>query len=943
MGIVNTSYDQRYVVVSSTEDTVTLRPIGEGLLQTYWQQFFSGRLVASKEPPGPVTIRLQQAPPPVLHVDAYTALHIEYPRVIAICDGVETDISSLVTSNKPNTDVPGLYIISYVLPLPGQDSNEIWRSYVSIEEPPLLRQAITPWNRDSYTIATLNRLLVEPQFQEALYEEGAPLYNFVTSNTSPALRPGHLAQAKKAIGVKFGRNVFLSGVKFPSASRIHIMAAHGAAYTVHIDRTVTGLAWSAGEYAQGDVVAKGAFAYYAAAPITADDIPGSSASWIQGHLYRLEEELEEGPDAEAWAQEPDGALTLLSLWAWVDLRGYVFDIDVLHAPSLGTYWGYYDSRNFYDYRPGDLVSYISDNVFYVYRRNDTDIQDRSTEEAYRPGDFHNPHWDEAYAAYPGGKVRDFDDWLAPVTNTANGVIVKTGSLSELMCSVYARMMGIPDAIVDAIGSKCSAFLYILLQRTRDTFEGFRRAYRAIGMDVTDLHRVYPTVETEDGDGEPFAGVYPEADVLKGVAKSIQAGKLWQGPKDDGKLVVPADGELPWVRYAPSPEEAKAETQHGPYRIEAYVDVDGTPTWKAIYVIRGFGDSYPVGTEGIRGNNRYYQCTVSLLSRLAKNAIDDLGDGRQWIDLNALHGVTGMADAVAKYEVPMYIYIRCHVYVASLCDAYRQGVSSLRLHVDSYGGNPVLLLYPFKYFDLASGGVKSTYASVGVWDGSAYVAREPDEMRGEAKAYIFNKQELLSFGAPEGFAWTESCTGWTSRFTQGFLGDAAVEPSVPIEDYEDPSTPSGGTIANGIVGFTPICNLGQVSAVLEYLAWNYIFSDKADPEWTMDETLPFASFRAGDCEVYSTWTYPVFPYEVDGVKVLDGARFVDGNGKELDVTVTYSTGTLMYLGIRDECPREIYIYDGEGKFVMYLKVPVQELETLHAPGEVTARIALQLEA
>ena len=125
MGIINTSYDQRYVVVSSTEDTVTLRPISEGLLQTYWQQFFSGRLVYSKEPPGPVTIRLQQAPPPVLRVDAYTALHIEYPRVVAICDGVETDISSLVTSNKPNTDVPGLYIISYVLPLPGQDSNEI--------------------------------------------------------------------------------------------------------------------------------------------------------------------------------------------------------------------------------------------------------------------------------------------------------------------------------------------------------------------------------------------------------------------------------------------------------------------------------------------------------------------------------------------------------------------------------------------------------------------------------------------------------------------------------------------------------------------------------------------------------------------------------------------------------------------------------------------------
>lgn len=938
MGIVNTSYDQRYVVVSSTEDTVTLRPIGEGLLQTYWQQFFSGRLVYSKEPPGPVTIRLQQAPPPVLRVDAYTALHIEYPRVVAVCDGVETDISSLVTSNKPNTDVPGLYIISYVLPLPGQDSNEVWRSYVSIEEPPLLRQAITPWNRDSYTIATLNRLLVEPQFQEALYEEGAPLYNFVTSNTSPALRPGHLAQAKKAIGVKSGRSLFLSGAKFPSASRIHIMAAHGAAYTAHIDRTITGLAWSAGEYAQGDVVTKGAFAYYAAAPITADDIPGSSVSWIQGHLYRLEEELGGGPDAEAWAREPDGALTLLSLWAWVDLRGYVFDIDVLHAPSLGTYWGYYDSRNFYDYRPGDLVSYISDGVFYVYRRNDTDIQDRSTEEAYRPGDFHNPHWDEAYAAYPGGKARDFDDWLAPVTNAANGVIVKTGSLSELMCSVYARMMGIPDSIVGQVGSKCSVFLYILLQRTRDTFEGFRNAFRAIGMGVEDLHRAYPTVEAVDGEGVGYPSVYAEADALKKVAQSIQAGKLFQGGMDPSVVQGPeSGGGLPWVRYWPDPATALATKHHGPYAIQEYRG----GSWNTIYEIEGFGDSYPQGAGKVRGNNRYYQCTVTLLSRLAKNALADLHDGKQWIGLGSYSGPISYAVAdVCAYEVPMYIYLRAKLMLASICHAARQGVSSIRLHRGTYGGTPVLVLHPYQYFDFATGLVKAVYPTVQVFDGSEFVDRAPDEVRGSARTYVFGQAARLKFLPPEGYSWAAGGPCWTSRNTMGLLGDNSVEPPIDGSELDTDEM----DLHNGIVGATMVAALGAVTATLEYLAWNYIFHDGSSlsgsslGSWELDEETPFASMAAGECEVFATWAGDsLAPLLADGTYAIDG----DGNQMEVEFT---EDGSAVHMDIAGRCPRMIYIYSAGGNLLAYARAPVQALEGPSSNGEgIIARITFALGA
>lgn len=934
MSLINTSYDKRYVIVSKDATSVTLRPIGEGLLQSYWQQFLEARVVTAKEPVGPITIRLQQVPPEVLRVDAYTALHIEYPQVFAICDGVETDISNLVTSNKPNTEVPGLYAISYRLPLPGMPDNEIWRSYVSIEEPPVLRQIITPWNRSSYTIATLNRLLIEPQFQEALYEEGTPLYNFVTSNASPALRRGDLPKLKNAACAKLGYNLFIAGPKIPSSSRLILEPGRGAEYEVHIDRTVSAQQWVAGAYPEGDVVTKGAHAYLALSSIEAEDIPGSSSKWVAGHLYRVEEELEETSfDAQMWKQEPDGTLLPKALWTWVDLRGYIFDVDALHAPALGTYWGYYDASYFYDYAPGDLVSYISDGVLYIYRRNDTDIQDLSTEEAYRPGDFHNPHWEEAYAAYTGGSIRDFGRYLAPVTNAANGVVVKTGSLSELSCSLYAYMMGIPDSIVDSIGSKCSVFLYILLQRTRDTFEGFRNAFRAIGMDVEDLHRVYSTVETVDEEGAEYNSVYAEADALKKVAQAIQAGKLWQDP--DMSKVPSSDG---WVRYYPDPATALATKHHGPYAIQEYKG----GAWTTIYEIEGFGDSYPQGVEKLRGNNRYYKGTVTLLSRLAKNALADLYDGKQWIDLNSYAPVSTSITDVCTYEVPMYIYLRAKVCLASICRAARQGVSSIRLHRDTYGGNPVLVLHPYRYFDFASGLVKAVYPSLQVYDGSEFVDREPDETRGIAKAYVFDQGVKVRFVPPEGYTWASSNPCWTSRNTMGLLGDNSVEPPIDGSELDTDEIDLHNGIMdlhNGIVGATMIVALGEITATLEYLAWNYIFHDGSSLDsWELDEETPFASLIAGTCEVFATWTG-----EDLSALAAEGTYAIDGDGSAVEVEFT-EDDDVVHMDIVGRCPRMIYIYNAEGSLLIYVRVPEQEQGGPVVDGEnVTARITFALGA
>ena len=228
----------------------------------------------------------------------------------------------------------------------------------------------------------------------------------------------------------------------------------------------------------------------------------------------------------------DGLLELLHVWAPVDLRGYIFSVDVLNAPQLGIYWGYYSPKHFKDYGTGDIVAYVSDNVLYLYRRNNTDIRDDALEETYRPGNYKNPHWEEIYAYWGGHLIRDNRRWIRPVSNATNAVIAKTGSLSEDMCRAYAYILGIPDEIVDAIGSKCSVFLYILLQRTRNTFDGFRYAFNAIGLDVSDLHRVYPTVTAAGMNGQQFQGVYPAEDTLKEIAKALHYGLLWDSYKGD---------------------------------------------------------------------------------------------------------------------------------------------------------------------------------------------------------------------------------------------------------------------------------------------------------------------------------------------------------------------------------------------------------------------------
>lgn len=920
----NTSYKREYVVVSKTNGQVVLRPKcstpaeEEALFESYWQEFCGGEII----PVGlkSVQLHISSVPTQVRRLSANAPYDLEYPRVVFTGGDVEVDVSKYLTANKPDTQTPGLYKIEYVLPIPDVGHNVIWCSYISVEEPPVLRHIITPWNRDNYTIATLNRLVIEPQFQEALYEEGAPFYNFVTSNVSPALRPGTARECFGCIGYKVDKQLFISGHKLPLATAVELDLGPGDSFTVHLDRIVTTSSWYVGAYSKGSIVQHNHRIYYASVNTTASDIPGSSNKWLAGQLYSLQEAVPpkgitpESPDYEStiyyrWTQARSGEVELLAVWAPVDLRGYVFSVDVLHAPQLGTYWGYYDKKYFKDYRPGDLVSYISEGVMYLYRRNGTDIQDLSTEEAFRPGNFRNPHWDEVYAQWEESQLRKLGRWIRPISNAGNALIAKTCSLSEEICTTFAYILGIPDSLVDAIGSKCSVFLYVLLQRTRNTYEGFRSAFRAVGLDVSDLHRVYPTVSVAGEDGHDFEAVYPAEEVLKQVSVALRYDMLWQKSTDPSpadlqyahdcsrEAYPDGDKELYWVRYA-DPDHAG----HGQCAIQEFRSGE----WVTVYKVTGFGDDKQAADANsrIKGNNRYYRASLSLLDRLATQALINLG-GERWIQLNAFTEVSSWVTDLISYEVPIYIYLVLSARVASLDKAWEAGYGMRRVHYAVYGGTPTLVVHPTRYFDLAACVTREFLVPIELKEGNDWVDVEPTLMRNGSAVYDFDKAVTIRFKPNESY---DIDGYWTSRHTLGSFGDNGAVPrdaSImgPAEELQ---------LANGMVGVTPLVPASPLTGEYSYLGYNYIFSDDGVP-WTLDETTEFGGYSdVQPLKLFATW--------IGSLATFVGAitKVVGGNGKPL--RFTKALGTKAELKLFGSYPEEIYIYGERDNLIAMAWVP-----------------------
>lgn len=923
------SYKQAYVVVSRAPGQVVLRPKDEALLDAYWKEFISAEIPAKTRS---MQLRISFVPKPVRRLDAYSPYELEYPKVDLVDGGNEVDISKYVTAGKPDPQTPGLYRIDYILKLPGIEKNIIWQSYLSIEEPPVLRHIITPWNRESYTIATLNRLVVEPQFQEALYEEGAPFYNFVTSNMSPALRPNAAASFNACVGFKAGERLFISGRKLPLATAVELDAGPGASFSVHLDRVISTSEWSASSYAKGSIVQQSKKAYCAVADVNANDVPGASSKWLEGCLYSLQEAVPPTgvtpgmPEYEAtgyykWATSKDGEVELLAVWAPVDLRGYIFSVDVKHAPKLSTYWGYYNREYFKDYRPGDLVSYISDDVLYLYRRNDTDIRDLSTEEAYRPGSYQNPHWDEVYAEWEESQLRNFGRWIRPISNAGNAFIAKTCSLSEEASSAFAYILGIPDSLVEAIGSKCSVFLYILLQRTRNTYEGFRSAFRAIGLDVSDLHRVYPTVSSAGEDGHDFANVYDAEETLKRISMALRYDLLWETQPGDDISTPPTPIDqvygsntaawqdinrlgLHWIRYWPNPRHAGGREGRTYYEIQEYRGA----AWRTIYKVTGFGDDKFAESAAarIKGNNRYYKASLSLLERLASQALVDMGDGKQWIDLNAFSEPSYWVTDLIKYEVPIYIYLVLSVNIASIDELWSAGRMMRRIHFSAYGGTPTLVVHPSRYFDLATCSTKELLASVEVLGDDGWEEAELTEMREGSAVYDFDKAVTVRFrigidAQIEGY--------WTSRHTMGMFGDNGTDP----QDASMMGDAEELHLVNGITGVTPLLPDGALKGELEYLRYNYVLSDDGNP-WKLDEATPFGAYSgAEDPEVFATWMEPL--------SALLGAiaRVVGKDGKPIRYAAR-GVDAKVQLEVFGEYPEEIYIYGSPDRLIALIRPP-----------------------
>ena len=231
MPITNTSYTREYVVVSKTANMAVLRVVDESLYSTYWKKFISAN---GKREVQPMYLRLEQVPPETTLVDQYANFIPELPLATLEVGDEKINVTDRITANLPNTEVPGLYRIDYRINLTAEFSSPIWAVYVSIQQCPILRKAAAGWVRDSYILQTLNRLIMEPQFMEALHAAGEPLYGFMEANQHPSVRASNLYKYKALEAWGAGgayeedsngehndddaNGIFITGLKLPQGS-----------------------------------------------------------------------------------------------------------------------------------------------------------------------------------------------------------------------------------------------------------------------------------------------------------------------------------------------------------------------------------------------------------------------------------------------------------------------------------------------------------------------------------------------------------------------------------------------------------------------------------------------------------------------------------------------------------------------------------------------------
>jgi len=839
--ILNTAYSREYVVVSKEPNYIVLRVMDDEteLYNTYWKEFISAEAILS---PGrnPMYLKIEQAPQAVTLVDQFSEFTPEIPIVYLEVGDRRVNVSSKVAVNIPNIEVPGLFRLDYRINLnDGNVSTVFWSSYVSIQQRPLLRKAAGGWVRDSYIIRTLNRLVMEPQFMEALHAAGEPLYGFMQANQHPSIPASLLSKyaGVQAWGVGAGTvagngpTIFITGAKLPQGSiviyRRRMLQLREPVYpdtlgsVTHMDAETHKRA--PGSYSAGAVRRIGRTSYICIADASAEISLNDMRHWKAGYLYRFSV-----LDGESF-HLPYGPLPIKKggiehIWATVDSQGYPFWVDISHTTNLGTYRGHYDMANFADYNSDDIVSYVTDDSIRLFARKHTDIQDESTL-SYPPGHYLNPAWEEIYCRMPGDYSPLLSDYsIVPHTNASNAIVAKTWSVSEEMCRAYSHMVGIPQSIMDACGAKWSALLFALLTRTRNTFEGFRICMRAVGLDVKNLVLSDPSISyscNPDGtDAVEVKDVYTQHDNLR-------------------KLVANISTLQPFGETTPPEEGALAYDKDDPNVILQYSEGEWIQRYR-------FSEIEPTQIH----NNRYYDCDLTVLARLAEDAVKELGDGKTWVKASAWAGEYSalVADVIA-YEIPIYVWVRLHMHLYDESKIEMEtAVYSGILDGQRCGGKNILELFPTRYFNRMLGDYVTIETGVYVNDDGSWSELVPtriNESRG-SKIYEFDRVAYPIRIRAVNLEENTFIRYWQSTHTFGLLGLPESTSTDHFRNVTDPEATdeSDLMLANGYVGVTALYrpkSLGVDTA--KALRWMYVLNNpEATDVWRLSNTTPFADWE-----------------------------------------------------------------------------------------------------
>lgn len=854
MTSLNTSYAREYVVVSKTATSVVLRVADDSLYRTYWKEFISADV---RPVPGPVPpaehmfLRIEQAPPEIVLIDQFVNFTPELPIVHLEVGGRRFNITAKVASNIPNTEVPGLFRLDYRVNFTGDFPSVFWDSYVSIQQRPLLRKAAAGWVRDSYITRTLNRLVMEPQFMEALHAAGEPLYGFMQANQHPSIRASLLSKyadaqawgAGSSAGESEDPTVFITGPKLPQGSIVvyqqRMLQLREPVFPdvqgpgSHMDpETHTR---TPKLYAAGTVFRYGNESYICIEAADSAISMNDAEHWRQGNLYRFTALGGEAPTLPH-GRLPTGRGGVEHIWVTVDNQGYPFWVDITHQGAVGAYRGHYNKGDFADYNSDDIVSYVSEGTIRLFARKRTDIQDEATL-IYPPGHYLNPAWEEIYFHMPEEYSPLLSEYyIVPHTNATNAVIAKTWSVSEEMCKAYSHMVGIPESILDACGAKWSALLFALLTRTRNTFDGLRICMRAVGLDVANLTLSEPSIayyaKKDEEDEAPVADVYEQHEILRGLAANISTLAPFGDPG------VENEGTL---RY--DPEDASGNS------IQQYSGGEWVTRYR-------FSEIEPSQNF----NNRYYDGDIDVLARLAEDAVKDLGDGKQWVKAPAWAGkYSALVGDVISYEIPIYVWVRLHMH---LYDESRiemeTAVYSGVLDGQRCGGRNVIELFPSRYFSLGRHDFIEIPTGVFAYKNEEWVEIVPTRTNPEtgSRIYEFDQaQHPIRIRAvnPEGVAFVRY---WQSTHTFGLLGLAESESTDRFRTVTDPEVTdeSDLMLANGYVGVTALYRPKALDvAEVDELRWMYIVNDSDDDTWRLSDTVPFADWGAAGGST-------IFPYD-----------------------------------------------------------------------------------